>query len=147
MFHFGALVVGALSLPAFAEEWAGSVSVAAPTCHSWTNFPVPGTPFHVRIPSTTLNGGERDCVLGRGNSGEGVRRLQASLILCYGQQIQHDGLYGRKTAEAVANVQRFHHDKGLKVDGTYGPQTRAAMVFAKYKTRDQPDQFDHCWFR
>ena len=160
-FGLGALVVGTLSLSAFAaasdgprastaEEWAAtdqavSANAAAATCASWTDYITgPGPAYRVYIPSTTRNGNQPDCVLRPGDRGAGVFILQDALIHCYGQRIAQDAIYGDAMVQSIRNVQRFHQDKGLKVDGVYGPATRAAMVFSKYK----PDGgFDHCWFR
>lgn len=99
-----------------------------------------GTGYHVHLPSTTPFGGEQNCILAQGDQGAGVFVLQDALRRCYAQAIAWDAIYGPATAEAVRNVQRWH---GITVDGIYGPQTRAAMAWPKY--RDSDNQYDHCW--
>lgn len=109
-------------------------------CWSWTDYVTgPGTPYLVRIPSTTRNGGQRNCLLYRGiYNSSGVLRLQDALVRCYGQQIARDGDYGPNTRQAVINVQNA---LGITADGIYGPQTRAAMTWPKYRS---DGGFDHC---
>jgi Putative peptidoglycan binding domain len=117
---------------------ADVTAAAAPYCYSWTDFVTgPGTPYTVPIPSTTRNGGESNCILGRGNQTEGVYKLQNALNRCYGQNLTVDGVYGAATERAVKNVQAKY---GLPQDGVYGPQTRAAMTWPKYLN----GQFNHC---
>jgi len=193
LFMSGALLVGGLSVPAFAaaaspaaattgapdaapvagaarsasetaaEQAATAQAVTAfavaPTCASWTDH----IEFHTgsgrsdfvfRIPTAMHNaprgGPGRNCVLRPGNRGAGVFILQDALIKCYSQRLTQDAIYGNKTAEAVANVQRFHRILGpipnLAVDGVYGPATMSAMTFAKYFT-DGPrtGDFSHCF--
>ncbi|MEI7031240.1 peptidoglycan-binding domain-containing protein [Streptomyces pratensis] len=90
-------------------------------------------PAHAALPQCTQavrsilplsSSGSPDCVMGVGNGGEAVKRLQNSLRLCNGQSIAVDGVYGAKTRDAVKNVQRRYR---ITVDGVYGPQTRDAM--------------------
>ncbi|SDB96129.1 peptidoglycan-binding domain-containing protein [Shouchella lonarensis] len=63
--------------------------------------------------------------------GANVLRVQRALVsLGYppdkkANQRGADGWYGTKTANAI---RRFQRDHGLKVDGIYGPATRAAML-------------------
>lgn len=121
---------------------APTAGVNQATCASWTDFTT-GTGYAVRLPSTTRNGAERNCVLGVGNTGDGVYKLQDALRRCYGQNIAHDGAYGTQTANAVRNVQAFHGFPAGDRDGVYGPQTRAAMVWPKYRESD--GGYDHCW--
>jgi murein L,D-transpeptidase YcbB/YkuD len=116
-----------------------SPELAQATCASWTDFTT-GTGFAVRLPSTTRNGAQTNSVLGVGSSGDGVYKLQDALRRCYGQSIAHDGAFGAQTQQAVRNVQTFH---GLPRDGVYGPQTRAAMTWPKYRESD--GGYDHCW--
>jgi hypothetical protein len=165
LFVSGALIVGALSLPAFAAAadpaaattgTAGSASetatkravtalAVAPTCDSWTDFTTtPGVAFQIHIPSTTRNGSQTNCVLRPGDRGAGVFILQDALIRCYEQRMPQDGIYGEKTTVGVRNVQAFQRattHKMLKVDSVYGQDTRAAMTFAKFKPNGE---FDHC---
>ncbi|HZH74527.1 MAG TPA: peptidoglycan-binding domain-containing protein [Archangium sp.] len=146
LFISGALIIGALSLPAV----AAAASPAAPTCNSWSDddFFTPSRLFIFHIPSTTRDGRQFNCVLRPGDRGAGVFILQDALIKCYSQKITHDAIYGKKTAEAVANVQRFHKildpRPNLAVDGVYGPDTMSAMEFGKYEVNDGP--FSSCFF-
>lgn len=120
----------------------GTASAAAPTCAEWTYFTT-GTGYHVGLPSTTAGGAETNCILGVGSQGPGVFVLQDALRRCYGQKIPWDAIYGIKTRDAVKNVQRFHKFKEEDIDGEYGSQTRAAMVWPKY--RDSDNKYSHCW--
>ncbi|MEU6073187.1 peptidoglycan-binding domain-containing protein [Micromonospora sp. NPDC047074] len=116
----------------------GDLVATAAVCQSWTDYVTgPGTPFNVAIPSTTRNGGESNCILAQGHATDGVYKLQDALIRCYGQSIGKDGIFGAQTAAAVRNAQRIH---GLAVDGVYGPNTRAAMIWPKYYNGN----FNHC---
>lgn len=110
---------------------AGMVAMAAPasalpTCGGLSVGFKPGAHAYLYA-STSPNSGNRNCVLGVGNSGSVVRHLQTSLRNCYGQAIAVDGVYGSQTANAVRNVQRFH---GIGVDGVLGPVTNSRMTWA-----------------
>lgn len=62
----------------------------------------------------------------RGSSGNDVRRCQAILTHCYGQDLGAiDGQFGPRTEAAVKNVQRFFK---LTVDGIVGPQTWKLLI-------------------
>ena len=101
-----------------------------PTCnYSRTTAALSGG--QVIVPSVQSTG-SITCVLGYGNSGRAVKRLQMSLNACYyalyfviDAPLVEDGVYGSLTREAVMDVQRH---VGLGADGVYGPQTRDAML-------------------
>jgi len=116
----------------------GDLVATAAVCQSWTDYVTgPGTPYNVAIPSTTRNGNQASCYLGPGHDTDGVYKLQDALIRCYGRNIAKDGIYGAQTAAGVRYVQQFHR---ITADGTYGPNTRAAMTWPKYYNGN----FSHC---
>lgn len=63
-------------------------------------------------------------ILNTGAKGGAVTRLQRALT-SKGYQLTVDGIYGPKTATAVAKLQK---SAGLVVDGIYGPKTAAALI-------------------
>lgn len=67
-----------------------------------------------------------DCQVDAGSEAEAVVALQESLVRCHGQSIDVDGDLGPATGLAVENVQRQH---GVAPDGTFGPATRAVMLW------------------
>lgn len=62
-------------------------------------------------------------ILKLGSQGADVSRLQRKLASA-GYTLEQDGIYGEKTAKAVAEQQRKH---GLVVDGIYGPKTALTL--------------------
>lgn len=62
-------------------------------------------------------------ILKTGSTGPAVTQLQRSLNKA-GYKLETDGIYGEKTANAVAEKQRKH---GLVVDGIYGPKTALTL--------------------
>ena len=62
--------------------------------------------------------------LSHGCKGEKVRQLQSALNRA-GSNLEVDGVYGSKTANAVRN---FQEDHGLKVDGLAGPAVMEALA-------------------
>jgi peptidoglycan hydrolase-like protein with peptidoglycan-binding domain len=97
-----------------------------PRCTSYLEY-VNGPGQHVRVPSVGY-GGSVSCLLRRGDHNEGVRVLQY-MIACNNRannpdgtlRVQRDGDFGPITESALRLVQA---DKGITVDGIYGPQTR-----------------------
>lgn len=64
-------------------------------------------------------------VIGKNDRGEHVRKLQQKLIdLKFLPENQADGIFGTRTANAVAT---FQQSKGLAIDGIAGPDTRKAL--------------------
>jgi murein L,D-transpeptidase YcbB/YkuD len=113
-------------------------ALAAAVCASWTDYvTTPGVRYNVRIPSTTRNGNQANCVLYNGISSDGVYKLQDALNRCYGHSLAVDGDFGSATESAVRDVQRRHR---ITVDGVYGQNTRAAMTWPKYLN----GSFHHC---
>lgn len=85
-------------------------------------------------PETRLQLGQGELLSrGRGNA-EKVTRLQ-EMLNADGGQLEVDGVFGPRTAEAVRNYQREH---GLKVDGVVGPETMASLNGGE--TPRSPDQ-------
>lgn len=117
------LVLG--SILAAAAVPAAPAAAGFPTCNTWIFARrVPGSPWAAQVPSYNSNPG---CVLNPGDTGQAVRILQLSLIYCNNADLSPawiDGVYGRKTRDAVAWIQGA---SGITVDGSYGPQTREAM--------------------
>ena len=76
--------------------------------------------------------------LSKGDEGDDVKKMQTMLIACgyscgsYGA----DGDFGNATDAAL---RKFQANKGLTVDGVYGPKSRAALETA-YKNRNQQAQ-------
>jgi hypothetical protein len=82
-----------------------------------------------------LFGRSWDCLLARGNQGPAVVALQNTLIKCYSQPISRDGIFGAKTETALRMAQtweRVANHKNIAIDGKYGPQTRAAILWPAY---------------
>jgi peptidoglycan hydrolase-like protein with peptidoglycan-binding domain len=76
------------------------------------------------------NGGDKDGLLARGDSGPAVERWQEDLNRWLDAerpkkaQLVVDGIFGRRTERAT---RAFQKAMDLTVDGIVGPQTRAAM--------------------
>jgi peptidoglycan hydrolase-like protein with peptidoglycan-binding domain len=66
-------------------------------------------------------------VLKNGSKGEAVTGLQSQLQRLGYDLGDADGVFGRRTADAVKQFQR---DQGLAADGIVGPQTWAALEAA-----------------
>ncbi|OIJ63577.1 peptidoglycan-binding domain-containing protein [Streptomyces mangrovisoli] len=115
-----ALLLTAATESAYAAE-AGPAA-ALPRCSqakSYHQATVPASPFGV------------DCLLTVGSQGPGVVALQRSLRRCYGSTIADDGIFGRRTQDALRYAQR---QAGTEPDGVYGPNTRRAI-------KHHPDQW------
>ncbi|SMF55855.1 Peptidoglycan-binding (PGRP) domain of peptidoglycan hydrolases-containing protein [Alteromonadaceae bacterium Bs31] len=65
-------------------------------------------------------------LLKQGTKGNDVQAMQLLMGL-YGQNLVHDGIFGKGTKQALVNVQKSFH---LKADGVFGPKTYAAMTGA-----------------
>jgi len=84
---------------------------------------IPG-PVFVRVPTLRNGSINQNCILGVGNAGVAVSRLQIALDQCNGFALSVDGIYGPQTRSAVSTVQRRNH---ISVDGIYGPNTLSVM--------------------
>jgi hypothetical protein len=78
--------------------------------------------------------GNPNCLLGRGNQGVAVARLQMNLNQCYWAGLVEDGIYGAATERAVRNAQVAI---GARADGVYGPETRSKMSWYTYVPGDE----------
>ncbi|WP_309085141.1 N-acetylmuramidase domain-containing protein [Chelativorans sp.] len=85
--------------------------------------------YHLRLAlayrrhSHRPSGAPESEILRPGSRGESVRRLQA-LLSAAGYPVAADGIFGRRTREAVLAFQREHR---LVADGIVGPRTRNAL--------------------
>ncbi|HEY0636581.1 MAG TPA: peptidoglycan-binding domain-containing protein [Pseudonocardiaceae bacterium] len=111
---------------------AAPQALAGPQCYGESRFVAAGTlpPVVRHLPTTTNGSGNTYCGMVEGVRGGGVKALQRTLNVCYGQGLAEDGVYGPVTRWAVANVQAFHKQT---VDGWYDPQLRHAMLWAGYR--------------
>ncbi|ONK14402.1 peptidoglycan-binding domain-containing protein [Streptomyces sp. MP131-18] len=128
----GLLAVASPHTAAASDAGVG-VGVQAGQCTTWKEYRTPtGFLVHTRPP---VNGatGSRNCYMGIGASGDGVRALQRALNRCNDASLAVDGQYGRATADAVAAEQRA---EDIPVDGEYGPETRRAMGWPSHNDRN-----------
>lgn len=105
-------------LAAVWEETSRGLGVTPPAATATSTTTTPTTP----TPTEPLP--ER--LLSRGDSGEGVRMIQARLAalgLIAAKGV--DGIFGAGT---FAAVKKFQASKGLKADGKVGPMTRQALM-------------------
>ena len=84
------------------------------------------TPPSIPVPSGSP-------VLRRGSRGDAVRQLQRALDSIYFRVGQIDGIYGRRTEDAVRRFQSMYAD--LKDDGIYGTKTAAKLKAAVKRGR------------
>lgn len=123
----------ALSAAGFVGATATTAS-AATTCSGYTDY-YDGNFRHYYIPTTSNGSRVRDCVLSQGNQGTGVKWLQHTLNVCYGQGLAADGIFGPATRTAVKNVQAYlkkNRSSLIVVDGVFGPQTSKYMSWGYY---------------
>ena len=73
--------------------------------------------------------------LKRGNKGDDVKELQKNLNAVLGTRLTLDGDFGKNTENAV---KQFQIKYGLKVDGIYGRNSRAAMATALSAPKPNP---------
>jgi len=86
-----------------------------------------------QLPATS--GGNSACLLYQGLSNSGVKALQFTLNMCFGENLALDGIFGPLTKSALIRAQKA---VGTAADGVYGPNTRDRLN-AKLKwvvTRD-----------
>jgi peptidoglycan hydrolase-like protein with peptidoglycan-binding domain len=116
-----AAVSGFALLPVLAAAPAAS---AQPSCAGTTLLPAVGG-GQVRVPTTTDGSGHLNCVLGLGNAGEAVARLQIGLDDCnFHAGLKVDSSYGTLTRGAVERIERAN---SLPVDGVFGQLTSGRM--------------------
>jgi Putative peptidoglycan binding domain len=114
-------VLGALAMSMVA---VAAPAQALPTCNTAT---FNGDLSHYWYWPTA--DGNPNCVMGRGNRGVAVERLQINLNQCYWAGLVVDGIYGAATERAVRNAQVAD---GATADGVYGPETRSKMSWYTY---------------
>lgn len=110
------LAMLAVAVPAVVTLAAGSASAARPTCTTSTED------GGALLPSAANH--NIDCSLRRGDRGDGVERLQATLVECHKASLVKDGVFGSKTETALRHAQS---SAGVQDDGIYGPVTRRAI--------------------
>jgi len=85
--------------------------------------------YDLRVPTISKSNPSSSCLLSYGDRGEGVRTLQWVMNKCYDAGLTIDESFGSRTRDALIKVQK---DRGVKADGIYGADTRAAMNWALY---------------
>jgi peptidoglycan hydrolase-like protein with peptidoglycan-binding domain len=109
------------SAPSDADDAAVEDAItpfATPTCNWVASFAGAWVPF--RTGANTVN-----CNMVRGDNSAGVRQLQHSMNVCYGEHLVEDGDFGGNTRAALLRTQI---KVGAAADGEYGPNTRRAML-------------------
>jgi peptidoglycan hydrolase-like protein with peptidoglycan-binding domain len=110
---------------------AGALFESLPACTDFRDF-LPDSTIDVWVPTTADGNG--NCVMGPGNQGNAVGKLQLAIRDCYPGAAAImgpvDKIYGDRTARAVSEVQRI---EGVRRDGIYGPETKNAMVWPGYQ--------------
>ena len=91
-----------------------------------------GENVDVSVPAVEAN-------LKKGSTGDAVKTMQTMLIAC-GYSCGSSGADGDFGKNTDAAVKAFQKDKGLTVDGIYGPVTKAALekAYANRSTTSQP---------
>lgn len=110
------LALLAATVPATLAFSGGPASAALPTCNTFTEDQ------GAWLPSASNN--NTDCLLRRGNRGDGVKQLQRTLVDCYEAALSTDGIFGAKTEAALKKAQSLAK---TAADGVYGPKTRDAI--------------------
>lgn len=103
---------------------------ALPTCDSVRDY------FNAAVPDVKSNGSV-NCVMGHGANSPAVGRLQRTMNVCYGEQLDVDNDFGTRTQAALERTQK---KAGAKVDGVYGPMTRMDML---HQSNDNANQCIH----
>lgn len=119
--------------PAYAESVAPAAAepAALPNCNGFSQRDSRFFDAKLHIPSTSNDSGDYNCVLGVGNQGIAVKKLQDALAKCHNKNLGPsgiDGHYGTYTRNAVWSIQ---DEFGLP-RGDYGPQTKAKMGWLVY---------------
>ena len=116
---------------------AAPAHAATPACDTYGWFwPGNTSGITLKLPVDTDLGvayGEWRCTMRYTNTGEDVRTLQEGLNVCYGTNtgtnlgisLRLDGQFGPATRAALVKVQQHHH---ISADGIYGPQTARTIL-------------------
>jgi hypothetical protein len=107
---------------------AAPAQASTPHCTS-SKFVFTDSFYEHRVPSVASSNSHA-CTLSYGDEGEGVRTLQWVLNKCNGADLTIDRKFGSATKSALQKAQR---DSGVEDDGIYGSDTRAAILWAKYR--------------
>lgn len=110
------LLVALLSTGGKAERAAPPVTSPPAAAEPIAPPPVPAEPAPASFAAGTL--------LRKGDRGPEVRRLQEALVALQLTKAKVDGVYGKKTINAV---KKFQRQAGLKADGVVGPKTAEAL--------------------
>lgn len=119
------LALLAAAVPASVAVAAGPVAAALPTCTRSTEI------GGALLPAARND--NVDCLLRRGDRGDGAKRLQQTLVDCYDADLVRDGIFGPRTEAALKRAQSLAR---TPADGIYGPATRRAITF--YYLGDSP---------
>lgn len=87
------------------------------TCDWVASYAGAWVPMHRASNSVT-------CYMARGAHSPAVQKLQHSMNLCYGENLDEDSDFGQLTEAALKRTQS---KAGTTADGEYGPNTRKAM--------------------
>ncbi|WP_280268378.1 serine/threonine-protein kinase [Nocardia wallacei] len=93
-------------------------------CYWTTRVPV-GNDSYIELPSGADGHDEAQCVLTGGDRGDAVLAVQRALRLCHHIPLETDGRYGDAVRGAIQHRQT---ETGARVDGLYGPETRAKSL-------------------
>jgi Putative peptidoglycan binding domain len=115
----------------FATLLHANVATAASYCNTYDAEAVPynGLDYNVLIPYYKVKGkATYNCIMNTGATGEGVGILQYNINNCYPPKpkLKVDGEYGPKTKAAVKAMQK---KAGTTADGVYGPKTQFKMKY------------------
>lgn len=88
----------------------------------------PTSPYTGKLPSKTVK---------KGSKGDSVKAVQTFLNWCMKSGLKVDGSCGKKTVSAIKKFQKQYK---LKVDGSFGTQSRAKakQIIAKYAPKPAP---------
>ncbi|OAH16401.1 spore cortex-lytic enzyme precursor [Streptomyces jeddahensis] len=107
---------------------SGSTSATAPSARSAAGTAAAPSPFATpatgTVSSTPEERGTGSQVLRRGDEGPEVVELQQRLQQLRLYTGEADGVYDRSVEDAVSRYQRA---RGIRENGTYGPQTRRSL--------------------
>lgn len=119
----GAAAVGAVL--AFTVAPASPASAALAKCtHAYLYDDSASSLLMNYVPATST--GSRNCQLSVNQTGGGVRGLQQTLNRCEGASLSVDGTFGPNTLAALKKAQ---HNNGISQTGVYDPTTRDHIAF------------------
>jgi peptidoglycan hydrolase-like protein with peptidoglycan-binding domain len=117
---------------------ASTITIATPasaavSCDSYSHFQLTNGGW-AEVPTRGSETKDTNCVLGVGNQGVAVVALQNTLNYCYlapakKTRLALDGIYGSNTRAAVVYAQQ---QSGAAADGVFGPTTSSKMKWYGY---------------